>query len=119
MAPLINIAVALAIALVAPAVAYPEYIAELPTHPRYARGVGHVSPGGGGLRNKFGQVSALYPPRQTAAPPLHALLAVEASLALNSGAYVLCIWHRQRGLQNMYCCCPGSLRDLAAANNSL
>jgi hypothetical protein len=61
------VVVTLAVAFVAPAVAYPEYIAELPTHPRNARGVGHVSPGGGGLRNKFGEVSAFGPTRQTAA----------------------------------------------------
>uniref|UniRef100_A0A383VW56 Temptin Cys/Cys disulfide domain-containing protein n=1 Tax=Tetradesmus obliquus TaxID=3088 RepID=A0A383VW56_TETOB len=59
MSSLINVVVILAVVtsgvLVAPAVAYPEYIAELPTLPKHARGVGHVSAEGGGLRNKFGQ----------------------------------------------------------------
>lgn len=61
MSSLVNFFVALAVLtsglLLAPANAYPEYIAELPTHPKHARGVGHVSAEGGGLRNKFGQVS--------------------------------------------------------------
>uniref|UniRef100_A0A383VWF0 Uncharacterized protein n=1 Tax=Tetradesmus obliquus TaxID=3088 RepID=A0A383VWF0_TETOB len=59
MSSLVNFFVALAVLtsglLLAPANAYPEYIAELPTHPKHARGVGHVSAEGGGLRNKFGQ----------------------------------------------------------------
>lgn len=65
MSSLINVVVILAVVtsgvLVAPAVAYPEYIAELPTQPKHARGVGHVSAEGGGLRNKFGQVSVCCP----------------------------------------------------------
>jgi hypothetical protein len=59
------IVLALAVALAAPAVAYPENIADSPTHPRDARGVGHVSSGGGGLRNKFGEMSASVLARQT------------------------------------------------------
>jgi hypothetical protein len=71
--------VILAVALVAPAVAYPEYIAELPTHPRQARGVGHVSPSGGGLRNRFGEVSACSFPETRSSLLLDALLKAKAS----------------------------------------
>lgn len=62
MASLIRLVVTLAVVtrcllILAPAVAYPEYLAEIPTYPKHSHGVGRVSADGGGLRNKFGQVS--------------------------------------------------------------
>lgn len=42
-----------------PAASFPEYLAELPTNPEGAPGVGHVAKEGGGLRNSFGKDFAL------------------------------------------------------------
>jgi hypothetical protein len=82
------VVVTLAVAFVAPAVAYPEYVAELPTHPRNARGVGHVSPGGGGLRNKFGEVSAFCPRETDSSRSVSSLLTAKTAMELESSKKV-------------------------------